>query len=236
MKKLYLLKKLYPVYLIMAIMLVIASCRKPDNSKTFEDVFDISGIMDLNKEIDKASTVSDLARLVEGEDLNATESISASKIEQLIAVIEKNLELSASETDKLLRNDPEALMQVLMRFGDIPAGLSDKNMNFGELRNSKMSRYLLVQREEPGIDYYPDDYYSAIQAYRRFVENCVIKPLRKIHVILLHDQSQLPSGAVLAGYEVITMNNKWDMWWSYWRWGCVMFKIKHKGGHGSYPG
>lgn len=236
MKKLYPLKKLSPVCIMLALMLFFSSCRKPDNTKTFEDVFDVSGIENLNVEIDKAKSPDDLTKLVEDVDLNVSEEISAERIEQLIKTIEQNLELSDSETDKLLRNDPEALLQVLERFGNIPVELSDKNMDFRQLQNSPLSRFTLVEREEPGSDYYPEDYYSAIKEYRRFIEKCVIWPLKKIHVILLQDESQLPPGAKLEYYVLIAMNNKWDMWWSYWRWGCFMFKIKHKGGHGSFPG
>jgi len=70
----------------------------------------------------------------------------------------------------------------------------------------------------------------------KYIEKCIIKPMKRIHVILLHDQSELPVGAVLKCYVLITMNNNWDMWWSYWKYGNIIYKIKHKGGSGSFPG
>lgn len=237
MKKLYSLSKFYPFICLSAMMLIIVSCSKPDNTKTFDDIFDVSGIENLNRSIDKASSVSELSQLFEDVDLNITESITAEKIEQIYTTLEKNIQLSQDEIDKLLMNDPETLLDVLSRFGNMPQELSDKYMDFSELENSPLNSYLLMQREKPGITYYPDDFYGAVQTYRKYVENCIIKPLRKFHfVILLHDESQLPPGAKLEYYVLITMNNNWDMWWSYWSWGWYMFKIKHKGGHGSFPG
>ena len=217
-------------------ILFTASCQKPDEVQTFDDVFDVSGIMDLNQSIDTSNSLSSLAGLFENADLNIGEGISASKLEQMYTFLEKNIELSASETDRLLRNDPEALLQVLTRFGNLPAEFGDKNMNFDDLEQSSMGRYLVVQKEEPGIKYYPEDYYSAVQAYRKYIEKCIIKPMKRIHVILLHDQSELPFGAELECYVLITMNNNWDMWWSYWKFGNIIYKIKHKGGSGSFPG
>ena len=236
MKKQLPIRHFCEVSVVVLGILLTTSCQKPDEVQTFDDVFDVSGIMDLNQSIDTSNSLSSLAGLFENADLNIGEGISASKLEQMYTFLEKNIELSASETDKLLRNDPEALLQVLTRFGNLPAEFGDKNMNFDYLEQSSMSRYLLVQKEKPGFNYYPEDFYSAVQAYKNYIEKCVIWPLKKIHIKVLHDQSELPEGALLKCYVLITMNNNWDMWWSYWTYGNIIFKIKHKGGSGSFPG
>jgi hypothetical protein len=217
-------------------ILLFASCQKPDKVQKFDDVFDVSGIKDLNQKIDNSTSLSGLAAIVEGSDLNVPGSISASKLEQMYTFLEQNIRLSDSEIDKLLQNDVNTLQQVLTRFGNLPAEFGDKNMNFDDLGKSAFSRYLLVQKEEPGINFYPEDYYSAIQAYRGYIENCIIKPMKKIHTVVLHNQNQLPHGAHFEYYVLIAMNNNWAMWWSYWRYGNIIFKIKHKGGSGSFPG
>jgi hypothetical protein len=123
--------------------------QKPDEVQTFDDVFDVSGIMDLNQRIDTSNSLSSLAGLFENADLNMGEGISASKLEQMYTFLEKNIALSASETDKLLRNDPEALLQVLNRFGNLPAEFGDKNMNFDDLEQSSLGRYLVVPGKNP---------------------------------------------------------------------------------------
>ena len=61
-------------------------------------------------------------------------------------------------------------MSVLRRYGELPAEFGDRNMDFTSLKNSPMKRNLLVVKEEQGINYYPDDYYSAIQAYKGYIE------------------------------------------------------------------
>ena len=236
MKKQLPIRHFYQVMVVVLGILLTASCQKPDEVQTFDDVFDVSGIMDLNQSIDTSNSLSSLAGLFENADLNIGEGISASKLEQMYTFLEKNIELSASETDRLLRNDPDALMEVLSRFGNLPAEFGDKNMNFDDLEQSSMSRYLLEQKEKPGVNYYPEDFYSAVQAYKNYIEKCVIWPLKKIHIKVLHDQSELPDDAQFMYIVLIAWNNNWKMWWSYWYYGNTIYKIKHKGGSGSFPG
>lgn len=235
MKKIYSFRNLCKISVAGLVFLTFA-CQKPDEVQTFDDIFDISGIMELNQKIDTARDLATLSALVNDAKLNVAEDLTAEKVEKMYTVLEEAIQLSMSEKERLLRNDPEALMQVLTRFGNLPPEFGDKNAKFDDLKNSPINRYLLVQNGVPGINYYPEDYYSAIQAYRRYVENCIIWPLKKIHIILLHDQSELPKKAHLMFYILITRNNKWDMWWSYWWYGCKIYRIKHKGGSGSFPG
>jgi hypothetical protein len=217
-------------------ILLFNSCQKPDKVQQFDDIFDVSGVISLNEKIDNSNSVSGLADLVPESGLNVPENMSIEKLEEMCTFLEQNIKLSDDETDKLLKNDPNTLLEVITRFGNLPAEFGDKDMNFEELSKSTFSKYLLVQKEEPGVNYYPDDYYSAIQAYRGYIENCIIKPMKKLHTVVLHDQSQLPHGAKFQYYVLIAMNNNWAMWWSYWRFGNIIFKIKHKGGAGSFPG
>ena len=214
-------------------ILMLTACDKNEKTQTFDDVYDISGVLTLNKSIDTCTSVASLTSLVRDLKLNVPAEMSASKLEDMCKALENNLKLTDSETDRLLKNDPEALMSVLDRFGELPAEFGDRNMDFTELENSKMQTYLLKQKEEPGINYYPDDYYSAIQAYKGYIEKCVIQPLRHIITIELKSQDQLPAGAHFEYYVLIAMNHNWKMWWSYWRCGNIIYKIKHKGG-GSY--
>lgn len=235
MKKFYSFRDLCKISVAGLVFLTLA-CQKPDEVQTFDDIFDISGIMELNQKIDAADNLAGLSALVKDANLNVSENMTAEKVEKMYTDLETAIQLSMSEKEKLLRNDPEALMQVLTRFGNLSPEFGDKNTRFDDLKNSPISKYLLVQNGKPDIDYYPEDYYSAIQAYKRYVEKCIICPLKKIHVILLHDQSELPDNAHLMYYILITRNNNWDMWWSYWYYGCKIYRIKHKGGSGSFPG
>lgn len=221
--------------LLFAGMLLISSCEKHARVLTFDDVYDVSGILNLDNSIDTSASVTSLANIVSNIQLNVPQAMTTDKLDEICATLEKNLELTQDETDRLLRNDPDALMEVLERFGNLPAEFGDKNMDFSELENTDMRRHMLVEKEAPGIDYYPDDYYSAVQAYRKYVEKCIIKPLKHIRIIELHSQSQLPRGAHFEYYVFIKMNHHWAMWWSYWRYGNCIYKIRHKGGWGSFP-
>lgn len=223
-------KSFYKVLLTISSILMLTACEKNEKAQTFDDVFDISGVVALNKSIDNCTSVASLTSLVRDLNLDVPAKMSSSNLDDMCKALEKNLELSVEETDRLLKNDPEALLSVLTRFGELPAEFGDKNMDFSELENSKMKDYLLKQKEEPGINYYPDDYYSAIQAYRDYIEKCVIQPLKHIREIELKSQDQLPEGAHFEYYVLIAMNHNWTMWWSYWRCGNNIYKIKHKGG------
>lgn len=236
MKKLYSIKLSFHVIAVAIGLALTISCQKPDKTQTFEDIFDVSGIMDLNQKIDTSNSLTSLAELVKNANINVSETLTAEKVEKMYSSLEQSLQLTVSEKEKLLRNDPDALIEVLKRFGNLPPEFGDKSSKFEELEKSSINKYLLVHNGTPGLNYYPEDYYSAIQAYRRYVEKCIIWPLKKIHIVLLHDESQLPKHAVLMYYILITRNNNWDMWWSYWWYGCTIYRIKHKGGSGSFPG
>ncbi|GEM_PF-3710844 len=217
------------------IILFCISCQKSDKPQKFDDVFDISGIKNLSARIDTTKTVAALDKLFDGTDIKIPADLTASKIEEMYTFLEKNIQLSEAETDKLLHNDPNTLLQVLERFGNLPPEFGDKNMNLDQLGTSAMSKYLLVKKEEPGINYYPEDYFSAVQAYRGFIEKCIIQPMKKIHTVVLHDTSELPHGSHYMYFVIISINNNWVMWWSYWWYGNTIYKIKHKGGSGSWP-
>lgn len=236
MKKHLLLKNLNKVLFFTLGIILIPGCQKQKDVLTFDDVFDISGVESLTQGIDRANDLTGLSDLVDRTDMNTPESISAAKLEYMYKYLEENIQLSSSEKDMLLRNDPDVLNEVISRFGNLPAEFGDKNMDFSDLRSSSLNRYLLAHKSEPGTDYYPEDYYSAVQAYKGYIENCIIKPLKKIHEIVLKDESQLPDGAELKLLVLIVSNNNWDMWWSYWKYGDTIYRIKHKGGSGSFPG
>jgi hypothetical protein len=106
MKKQLPIRHFCQVIVVVMGILFTASCQKPDEVQTFDDVFDVSGIMDLNQRIDTSNSLSSLAGLVEGLDLNVSGSISASKLEQMYTFLEKNIALSASKTDKLCETIP----------------------------------------------------------------------------------------------------------------------------------
>ena len=230
MKTIACTKSFYKVLLTISFILMLTACKKNEKTQTFDDVFDVSGIQALNNSIYASQSVASLTSLVSDLNLKVPVSMSSSKLEEMCTALEKKLELTDAETDRLLKNDPEALLSVLTRFGELPAEFGDKNMDFTELENSKIQDYLLKQKEEPGINYYPDDYYSAIQAYRGYIEKCVIKPLKHIRTIELNCQDQLTKGASFDCFVLIAMYNNWEMWWSYWSCGNKIYKIKHKGG------
>jgi hypothetical protein len=215
---------------------LLSSCQKHEKELTFDDVYDVSGISVLNNKIQTSENMAGLASLVKDLSLTVPADISVSKLDEMCTTLESKLVLTVSETDRLLRNDPEALISVVTRFGDLPSEFGDKNMRFSDLENGPMSQYLLKHKTEPGINYYPEDYYSAVQAYKGFIEKCVIKPMKHIKTVVLKDQDQLPDNAKLEYYVLIAMNNNWSMWWSYWSYCNTIYKIRHKGGSNSFPG
>ena len=215
---------------------LLSSCQKHEKALTFDDVYDVSGITALNNLIDTVESAAGLASLVKDLSLNVPAGMSVTKLHEMCTMLERKLELTDSETDRLLRNDPEALMSVVTRFGDLPSEFGDKNMSFSDLENGPMNKYLLIHKTEPGINYYPEDYYSAVQAYKGYIEKCVIEPLKDIETVVLKSQDQLPACVHIEYYVLIAMNNQWSIWWSYWKYGNTICKIRHKGGSNSFPG
>ena len=171
------------VFVTILAVLLFTSCEKHEKAQTFEDVFDVSGINTLNQSIESSSSVAGLASIVQDISLTVPDAISVSKLDEICTMLENKMELTDSETDKLLKNDPDALVSVIRRFGELPSEFGDKDMDFTDLQNSSLSQYLLVKRDEPGINYYPDDFYSAVQAYRSYIEKCVIKPLKHVRIL-----------------------------------------------------
>jgi hypothetical protein len=224
------------VLVTISLISLLSSCQKHEKELTFDDVYDVSGITVLNNRIGTSENVAGLASLAKDLNLTVPADLSVSKLDEMCTTLERNLELTDSETDRLLRNDPEALLSVITRFGDLPSAFGDKNMSFSDLVNGPMNQYLLKQKTEPGINYYPEDYYSAVLAYKGYIEKCVIEPLKHIETVVLKSQDQLPEGADFDGFVLIAMNNNWSMWWSYWSYCNTIYKIKHKGGANSFPG
>jgi hypothetical protein len=223
-------KSFYKFLLTISFILMLTACEKNQKALTFDDVYDVSGITVLNNRIETSQSIADLASLVKDLSLNVPADMSVSKLDEMCTRLEKNLELTDSEIDRLLRNDPDALLSVVTRFGDLPSEFGDKDMSFSDLESGPMNQYLLKQKTETGINYYPEDYYSAVQAYRGFMEKSVIKPLKQIAAIQLNSKDQLPKGAELNYFVLIAMNNNWTMWGSYWNYCQIIHKIKHKGG------
>lgn len=230
------LKAVFAILLLFAISM---SCNKDEkNQSTFEDVFDISGFVELNQHIMESSSMEDVANAFEGVDLFIPPKLKVEKIAEVILDLETNLEVSNSSRNKLIKNDINAYVDVLEKIGHYAKyAKNDLQLNFDELKKSKLNKYCIKVTEVPD-DFYSDDYYASVVAFQDFMKNEIVAPLKKIQALKAEKSALIGAEAAddettIATYILIVSNNNWDMWWTISQSGK---KIKHKGSSGSFPG
>ncbi len=235
MKKHTILKRMPTVVFTSLLFIFVFSCKKTEYIQTFDDVFDTSGVSELNMKIANTTSLDELMETFSNVKLVIPENLEKLSLDDMIQHYTSSIELSSEEIDLLLKNDSKTYLDVVNRFGSLPGDINE--INFTELKASLLNRYLVRQKAET-VNFYSNDYYSAILAYRNFIESEVIQPMEN----LKKAAKTIPPGnpnkgpaedATLLYLKLITSNNNWDMWWAYWSDGT---RTKHKGAAGSYPG
>jgi len=221
--------------ILIILILSITACTKTEYLQTFDDVFDISGILDLNHTLDSAKSVDALSDLFKDVQVDVPALLDSMTTDQILSCFELNNRMSDSEIDMLLKNDPETLTDVLDRFGALPFPLIDSTIDYTDLKSSKLGKYLLSQKEDLTIYYYPNDCYSAVLEMQNYMYLCVIQPLKKLRELSLISQDGNSKGGNKEEkcYKFVIMNHHHEMCEQYKKYKDHMHKIKHKGGSGS---
>jgi len=224
---------------ILSLLLTVSSCQKTEKMQTFNDIFDTSGIETLNERFRTARTVADLPLELGTAGFSVPEGIKNITPESIAAWYKKNMVLSGTEVDLLLKNDSRTYIDVINRMASFPPEMGKlKSEDFNSLKASVLNKYALKQLEETE-NFYSTDYYSAILALQNYLKIAVIAPMESVAgdppvVTVPPGSGQYPNPPVYILYfKMITMNNIWDMWWTYWSDGT---RTKHKGAAGSFPG
>jgi len=218
----------------------MTSCQKNEEVQTFNDVFNVEKIQTLNEVVANSASVNDLPTEFKQTDL-VNESLKSIDLNTLISSYEKNIKLSTSDVDLLLKNDIDTYLKVIDQISSLPEPLKNLNLDFSAVKSSPLNKYLLVQKQNPD-QYYVDDYYTSVVELQNYMKNYVIQPLKNFQE-LAEKSEVLKSTAknpvvetTTVTYVLITSNNNWDMWWTYVQVGKKIKKTKHKGAAGSFPG
>lgn len=217
-------------------LILLFSCDKPEKyNQKFDDVFDVSGVEALNEKISDPGSISVLNEEFANVNLDIAGALENISLDEMLAHFNKSMELSPVEIDMLLKNNSKTYIDVINRFGSLPAQMESLAADdFKPLRQSSLNKYLLKVKAEP-VYFYSTDYYTAILELQKYMKDEVIEPMNLLKKAVISPGKNLPppTPATILKYKIITLNNVWDMWWTYWSDGT---RTKHKGGAGSFPG
>jgi hypothetical protein len=169
--------------LFLAIMVLtfglFSSCEKTIRTQTFDDILDVSNVEKLTSAIETAETLDNLPVAFAENSLVLPEGLNPDELGGMISFMEKNLKLSSSETDLLLKNDLDTYFEVVDRICSLPPQMESVDFDFGSLDSSDLNDYMMVSKEDP-TNLYNDDYYSAIKEYQNLIQTSIIQPLKSI--------------------------------------------------------
>lgn len=232
----------YLLLLLIAVAVLISCEKEQAPVQTFNDVFDVKGVNELNQKIKSAQTIDEISALYTGVELATPKELKKITLEELANHFENNLKLSSDEIDMLLKNDSKTYIDVINRFGSMPQGLGDMKPHFKALKSTSLNKYLLRKKADPE-NFYSDDYYSAVLDMQKFIKNEILGTMAAMHNLKNNAPVEtIPPGnserepsddAEIDHLKIIELNNIWDMWWTYWTDGT---RTKHKGAAGSFPG
>ena len=227
--------KKHKIFLLPALVccFLCASCVKNDVMQTFGDVFDTSGIEVLNAKMASAKTVQDLPAEMLQASFVVPEKFKKVTPAEIANWYSANIRLSDTEVDLLLRNDSKTYIDVLNRMASFPPEMGSLTAaDFKALKSSSLDKYLIRVVEQPD-NFYSTDYYSAVMAMQDYLKSAVINPMTTTITIPPGSGVYPVPPVYVDHYLLITANNIWDMWWTYWSDGT---RTKHKGAAGSFPG
>lgn len=221
----------------LVMVFVFASCQKSIRIQTFDDVFDTSQIQALNSSVEQAKTLDDLPAEFADGSMEVPTGLEEFTAADMISYLEKNLTLSNTEMNLLLKNDSKTYLEVIDRICSLPPQVTALNYDFSAVKKSSMNKYVLLQKENLE-NFYSNDYYSAIKELQNYMKTSIIRPLNNMQTLVnnstaLKSAQMKPKPAPFVEFVLITSNNVWDMWWHYTTDGK---RTKHKGAAGSFPG
>ena len=169
------------IYLLSFAMLLV-SCAKTEYIQEFDDIFDVSGVNDLNQKIEIAETLDDLSGVFDNLTFQVSEEIKNIGLDFMVDHYNRSIQLSSTEIDLLLKNDPNTYLNIINRFGSLPTQIGDLNLDFTEIKSSTLNKYLIIQKQDIK-NFYSDDYYSAVIAMQDFIKSSVIEPMSNLKTI-----------------------------------------------------
>jgi hypothetical protein len=217
--------------MVLTLIFVISSCQKSEKIQTFNDVFDTSGMEALNAQIATAKTLADLPAELRTSNLTVPEAFKSITPREIADWYRQNIRLTDNEVDMLLKNDSKTYIAVIDRMCSFPPQMGTFTADdFKDLKSSSLNKYLVTQKEEME-NFYTTDYYSAVTALQDFLKSAVIEGMDRIITIPPGSGDTGPYGEV-DHYVMISCDEVWDMWWTYWSEGV---RTKHKGAAGTGP-
>lgn len=239
MKNQTLFRTLLVLTLVISPAVFFTSCQKTIVNQTFDDVFNTTNIQNLNAMVEKSTILNDLPEEFQLVDASTQAALQNIQISDIINSYEKNIKISSKEIDLLLQNDIDTYIEVIERISGLPSELNALNLNLSELGNTPMSKYSLIQKQEPD-EYYTDDYYTAVTELQNYMKEYIIQPLRTLNT-LVENSVSLKSGSTISGNDkekedktksaiiVITCKNDKDMNDAYLKDAKIKKEKKHKG-------
>ncbi len=210
---------------LIAVILFFASCQKSEEIQTFDDVFDISGVVELNNKIAAANSLDDLSNVFEGIDFEIPETLASVDLNDVIDRLKSDIKLSSTEKSLLLKNDGDTYLSVINRFGSFALELEELGVDFVAI--SDAAREFTINIKQEPENFYSNDYCSAILAYQTFMEDHVITHLGNLNNLTgLKSASTPEEWYDDYPYELISLNDNWLMYWIYHDDGT---RTKHKG-------
>lgn len=221
---------------IVTLVLIFTACEKTYEIQTFNDVFDTSGVKALNEKITRQESINGLNDEFSKVNLTVTNALENVTLDEMLIHFRQSIELSPVEIDMLLKNDSRTYIDVINRFGSMPAQMKSITADdFKPVKSSSLNSYLLKIKDEPE-NFYSSDYYTAVLEMQKYIVAEVIEPmsvLKNAVITIPPGDEDYVTEATVDYYKLIVSNNVWDMWWTYWSDGT---RTKHKGAAGSFPG
>ena len=179
MKKHTIASNLLKIFCSLLFAIIVVSCAKNEYVQNFDDVFDISGAVELNQKIENISSAEDLSGLFENTSFQIPEEMKEIKLDDIIDYYSKSVELTSNEIDMLLKNDSKTYIDVINRIGSLPPQIAALNIDFDAVKASPLNKYLIKQKANTE-NFYSDDYYSAVLALQKYMKEEVIEPMNNL--------------------------------------------------------
>jgi len=204
-----------------AFILLLSSCDKTvDDNKKFDDIFDTSDAIELNRIIKESDSIDELKNKLGENDLELPDALANISLSQIITTLESDLKISSEEKDLLLKNHYNTYLKVLHRFGNVVEDFKSAGIDFSNIDEGIMEQYSIKVIEEPD-NYYGDDYYSGVVAVQRYLNDEVLAPLVVLNSLAKEKSANMEAGLVEDLYaflmlqEINTMQELmyWILYW-----------------------
>ncbi len=179
---------------VFAFILSLSSCDKTeDDNKKFDDIFDTSEAIELNRIIKSAGSIDDLKNQFGETNQELPEALATISLSKVIATLESDLKISSEEKDLLLKNHYNTYFKVLHRFGNVVNVFKSAGIDISSIDKGMLEQYSIKVIEEPG-NYYGDDYYSGVVAVQQFLSDEVLSPLVALNSLSTEKSANMEAG------------------------------------------